>query len=146
MEKGRRFPLFTFKAIGAGYPGLKVDSSVMWDIAGNEISGPIAEADLVIGSAELAGKEEKDVGKLELGALYPNPASDYVVVPIVSPKGSIARVAVATVSGQVLKEEVFEIKAGVNQVVIDLSGIAPGAYRVMVKADGKVLVRNLVVR
>jgi hypothetical protein len=55
-------------------------------------------------------------------------------------------VVVATVSGQVLKEEVFEIKAGVNQVVIDLSGIAPGAYRVMVKADGKVLVRNLVVR
>jgi hypothetical protein len=137
---------FTFKAIGAGYPGLKVDSSVMWDIAGNEISGPVAEADLVIGSAELAGKEEKDVGKLELGALYPNPASDYVVVPIVSSKGSIARVAVATVSGQVLKEEVFEIKAGVNQVVIDLSGMAPGAYRVMVKADGKVLVRNLAVR
>jgi hypothetical protein len=139
---------FTFKAIGAGYPGLKVESSVMWDIAGNEISGPVAEADLVIGSAELAEKEKEGigVGKLELRALYPNPASDYVVVPILSPKGSITKVVVATVSGQVLKEEVFEIKAGVNQVVIDLSGIAPGTYRVIVKVDGKVLVKNLAVR
>jgi hypothetical protein len=28
---------FTFKAIGAGYPGLKVDSSVMWDMTGKEV-------------------------------------------------------------------------------------------------------------
>jgi len=137
---------FTFKAIGAGYPGLKVDSSVMWDMTGKEVLGPVAEADLVIGSAELAGKDEKDVGKLELSALYPNPASDYVVVPVSSPKAVAGELVVSTVSGQAVLAKAISLKPGVNQIVVDLKGISSGVYRVMVKADGQVLVRNLVVR
>jgi hypothetical protein len=137
---------FTFKAIGAGYPGLKVDSSVMWDMTGKEVTGPVAEADLVIGSADLAGKEEKDVGRLELSALYPNPASDYVVVPVSSPKAVAGELVVSTVSGQAVLAKAISLKPGVNQIVVDLKGISSGVYRVMVKADGQVLVRNLVVR
>jgi hypothetical protein len=97
----------------------------------------------VIGSAELAGKDEKDVGKLELSALYPNPASDYVVVPVSSPKAVAGELVVSTVSGQAVLAKAISLKPGVNQIVVDLKGISSGVYRVMVKADGQVLVRNL---
>ncbi len=63
-------------------------------------------------------------------SVSPNPAKESVSI---SYAGGISKVSVVSVTGQVVKEEVFS--RGVMNPVVGLSGIAPGMYTVKVTDD-----------
>lgn len=142
-----RVASLTFKGIGAGNGRLKVSGARIYDSFMNEITGPVpSEEDIAVGNPNLAASENQEATRLEVGNLYPNPADEYVIVPILSPKESSATIALAAVSGHLVRSQTLKLRAGINQPIFDLSGIASGTYRVIVRVEEQTFIRNLFVK
>lgn len=69
-------------------------------------------------------------------SIYPNPTSDQVMISIVSPIRTTAKITITNITGQILYSDEFSVKAGNNQKYISLKHLPSGLYLVNIRSKG----------
>jgi hypothetical protein len=79
-------------------------------------------------------------------AIYPNPASESVVIKFESKKGGTsAIVEILNTQGRVVKSAVLDdIRRGTNDISLDISGLTEGMFIVLLKIDGDIAKGKLI--
>lgn len=75
-----------------------------------------------------------DYNTINSFSVYPNPASDYTTVTIVSPVATTATLSITNMLGQVVYTSNIDVVNGNNNVNISLDGISAGVYVVNVES------------
>lgn len=92
----------------------------------------------------LAGVE--DYNGIEDMTVYPNPASDRLTVEFSLPQAERVTVQLVDLTGKVLRQSTEEGIDGVNQVRLDLDGVAKGLYLLEVNTPNGKSVRKVTVQ
>ncbi|MDF2450358.1 MAG: N-acetylmuramyl-L-alanine amidase, negative regulator of AmpC, AmpD [Bacteroidota bacterium] len=80
-------------------------------------------------------------------AIYPNPASDYAHISLVSQNTETLNYTLMDVNGKNLEEKRFEVNSGVNTLEIPLKSLhlSKGVYFIKIKSEEKQWVRKLII-
>jgi hypothetical protein len=78
--------------------------------------------------------------------IIPNPAVDEVVLFFDSPVRTIAQLSISDMQGKAQIKEDFRVKMGMNSYSVDLSGILPGVYTVLIEINDNSLIDRIVIR
>jgi hypothetical protein len=76
-------------------------------------------------------------GALSLGAIYPNPSRNQVNVIIQSPRDGLVQISVVDLAGRLLNQQVENVGAGSNSVILDISQFSKGGYFLQVNERGE---------
>jgi alcohol dehydrogenase YqhD (iron-dependent ADH family) len=79
-----------------------------------------------------------------IAGLYPNPASDKLMVDLNLIKAERASIQVIDMTGRVISDRSAVLKAGLNNLEFDIHSIAKGQYMVRVSLSSGVLVRKFI--
>jgi Secretion system C-terminal sorting domain len=76
--------------------------------------------------------------------IFPNPASEYANLQLVTQSAADFHVVITNISGQIMKQEYFANTAVIN-TNLDVSDLASGIYFVQVTSENKVMTKKLVI-
>lgn len=80
------------------------------------------------------GKEKKESSRLDI---FPNPASDRITLhTVIARSGPVVVLVVDAAGRRVLQTPAEHAQAGVFRRVLDISSLAPGFYRVVLRTEG----------
>jgi hypothetical protein len=68
-------------------------------------------------------------------SLYPNPASDHVMLVITSPLSQKVKMTIIDINGRIVKEDICRLENGSNRVRISVTNLPAGIYT-MILANG----------
>jgi len=127
----------------ATVPGTTDQLSYRYSDAAPEIEGPLAyRLAWTDGSGErfysrvvtVPGRAGPDATSVRL---YPNPVSDQLTITVLSTTAENAMIRVANALGQTLRARPVTLRTGLNSVSIPVGSLAPGAYFLVIEAQGK---------
>jgi hypothetical protein len=84
-------------------------------------------------------------GNISNSQLYPNPAKGSANLTINLKSNTKVELKVVNLMGEVVKTSVVETEAGLNNINVDLSGVASGIYMVNVQAGNASATKKLIV-
>ena len=79
-------------------------------------------------------------------SFYPNPAQDYLNVMFPSKAGKLAEISLVNLTGQKVAISSFKTITGVNNVSVNLNGMARGIYFVQLELDNEVTVEKVMIK
>ncbi|MEP7197054.1 MAG: T9SS type A sorting domain-containing protein [Saprospiraceae bacterium] len=91
-----------------------------FNAAKKNLSSGIEEGSLINSINEI-----KSIG---IQSLFPNPASNSIILEINSPTEETARISINTLQGQSIQQFDIELSKGANKINVDLKYFAPGTY------------------
>ncbi len=77
-------------------------------------------------------------------SLYPNPANNNLVIQFNAKSQSAATIMITDMKGSTTLQQSFNVVAGNNNMNIDISGLAKGAYTLQVQTAGTMLAKKFV--
>lgn len=96
-------------------------------------------------------KEQQVVGVNELStiqtfAVYPNPAHDLVRVVLTSKQNENANAAIYDMNGRLIRNSEIELFGSLQTIDIDVNGIIPGVYSLVIRTGNEQKVNRLVIQ
>lgn len=89
------------------------------------------------------GKEKKELHRLDI---FPNPASDCITLhTVIAQSGPVVVLVVDAAGRRVLQTPAEHAQAGVLRRVLDISSLAPGFYRVVLRAEGDTVAEDFII-
>ena len=121
-----------FQADGGPGNALQDESHTQWE---NEIIYmKVLKSDIGVTSYDI-----HEYNTINSVTVYPNPASDYVNVNIVSPISTNAVITISNILGQQVYAKSIDVKVGSTLVPINVNNLPAGLYMISLQADGKYL-------
>jgi hypothetical protein len=126
-------------------PGFKVTAGNEFSAIMQDCSAPdnLAQPSREVLSPEIAVTVfDKEAGL----KLFPNPASDELVLQLELEQPQRAGIGMFNASGKLIRQFVDqqELHSGVNECRLDISGLPSGMYFLRLRVDGQVLVRKVI--
>lgn len=75
-------------------------------------------------------------GNFDLGTIYPNPAVNSVILPVMSANSGNTTLRILDMSGRVVYAEVVTISEGIQTISLNMSGLTSGMYLCEIEIDG----------
>jgi hypothetical protein len=102
-----------------------------------------ASADLNFGTV---GISENELNNVTSSSIYPNPASDKVVLLVDLKDQSLVKMKLINVIGQVVKSYEINGTAGENVVDLELNGLTAGIYFINLQSGNNTISKKLIVK
>ena len=77
-------------------------------------------------------------------SLYPNPVTNITTLTIYSPESVTIEVSILNDLGQQIRTEYHDLKKGMTELPISCSGLAKGAYYIVIKNQESVITKQLI--
>ena len=87
------------------------------------------------GCNEFTGIES--MGGRQYVSLYPNPASNNVMLKFFDPTGQTATISIKDVTGRTVKQETLNTTKGENNINVDISGMQSGMYYILLSSPAQ---------
>lgn len=87
-----------------------------------------------------------EISVLQGVSIYPNPAQAEVNIQYVSQNGTATHVYITDNAGKLIRSNTIQSGAGKNLVIMDIEGIAPGSYFVILNSEGQQHIEQLIIQ